>query len=108
MSAPEIQVHKVITELPRIAFKAKGNILFLNLAEIFAVQAESNYVSSRRTQLVATNTTSIWCASPLVPGGQAKALWFYSYPPLSRECFGCRANQTFIDRRVQAVFERWE
>lgn len=50
MSAPEIQVHKVITELPRIAFKAKGNILFLNLAEIFAVQAESNYVSLRRTQ----------------------------------------------------------
>src|ERR1700732_4365539 len=32
---------------PRIAFKAKGRILFLNLAEIVAVQAEGNYVSLR-------------------------------------------------------------
>jgi two-component system LytT family response regulator len=30
---------------PRIAFKAKGRILFLELAEIVAVQAEGNYVS---------------------------------------------------------------
>jgi DNA-binding LytR/AlgR family response regulator len=30
---------------PRIAFKAKGRILFLDLAEIMAVQAEGNYVS---------------------------------------------------------------
>jgi DNA-binding LytR/AlgR family response regulator len=30
---------------PRIAFKAKGRILFLDLAEIVAVQAEGNYVS---------------------------------------------------------------
>ena len=29
----------------RIAFKAKGKILFLNLAEIVAVEAEGNYVS---------------------------------------------------------------
>ena len=32
-------------QAPRIAFKAKGRILFLELAEIVAVQAEGNYVS---------------------------------------------------------------
>ena len=47
MSAPEVQDHKAIAETPRIAFKAKGNILFLDLAEILAVQAEGNYVSLR-------------------------------------------------------------
>jgi DNA-binding LytR/AlgR family response regulator len=35
-------------QAPRIAFKAKGRILFLDLAEIVAVQAEGNYVSLRR------------------------------------------------------------
>ena len=34
-------------QAPRIAFKAKGRILFLNLAEVVAVQAEGNYVSLR-------------------------------------------------------------
>ena len=35
---------------PRIAIKAKGKILFLNVAEIMAVQAEGNYISlSHRT-----------------------------------------------------------
>lgn len=34
-------------QTPRIAFKAKGRILFLDLAEIVAVQAEGNYVSLR-------------------------------------------------------------
>jgi len=32
-------------QAPRIAFKAKGRILFLDLAEIEAVHAEGNYVS---------------------------------------------------------------
>jgi DNA-binding LytR/AlgR family response regulator len=32
---------------PRIAFKSKGRILFVDLAEIVAVQAEGNYVSLR-------------------------------------------------------------
>ena len=32
-------------QAPRIAFKAKGRIIFLELAEIVAVQAEGNYVS---------------------------------------------------------------
>ena len=47
MRAPEVQDYKAIAEAPRIAFKAKGNILFLDLAEILAVQAEGNYVSLR-------------------------------------------------------------
>jgi DNA-binding LytR/AlgR family response regulator len=34
-----------IRQAPRIAFKVKGRILFLELAEIVAVQAEGNYVS---------------------------------------------------------------
>ena len=34
-------------QAPRIAFKAKGRILFVDLAEIVAVQAEGNYVSLR-------------------------------------------------------------
>jgi two-component system LytT family response regulator len=34
-------------QTPRIAFKAKGRILFLDLTEIVAVQAEGNYVSLR-------------------------------------------------------------
>lgn len=34
-------------QAPRIAFKAKGRIMFLDLAEIVAVQAEGNYVSLR-------------------------------------------------------------
>jgi two-component system LytT family response regulator len=32
-------------QAPRIAFKAKGSILLLDLAEILTVQAENNYVS---------------------------------------------------------------
>jgi len=32
---------------PRIAFKAKGSILLLDLADLLAVQAEGNYVSLR-------------------------------------------------------------
>ena len=32
-------------QAPRIAFKAKGRILFLDLTDILAVQAEGNYVS---------------------------------------------------------------
>jgi len=38
---------EVIAKRPRIAFKVKGSILFLDLAEIVAVQAEGNYVSLR-------------------------------------------------------------
>jgi DNA-binding LytR/AlgR family response regulator len=45
MSGREIQDQKANT--PRIAIKAKGSILFLELADILAVQAEGNYVSLR-------------------------------------------------------------
>jgi two-component system LytT family response regulator len=34
-------------QTPRIAIKAKGKILFLDVAEIVAVQAEGNYISLR-------------------------------------------------------------
>ena len=34
-------------QAPRIAFKAKGSILLLDLADVLAVQAEGNYVSLR-------------------------------------------------------------
>jgi len=34
-------------QAPRIAIKAKGKILFLDLAEIVTVQAEGNYISLR-------------------------------------------------------------
>jgi DNA-binding LytR/AlgR family response regulator len=36
-----------LIQVPRIAFKTNGRILFLDLAEIVAVQAEGNYVSLR-------------------------------------------------------------
>ena len=46
MSAREIQDQKAIAQqAPRIAFKANGSILLLDLADISAVQAEGNYVS---------------------------------------------------------------
>ena len=46
MSAREIQDQKAISpKAPRIAFKANGSILLLDLADISAVQAEGNYVS---------------------------------------------------------------
>jgi DNA-binding LytR/AlgR family response regulator len=38
---------EVKRQAPRIAVKAKGSILFLDLADISAVQAEGNYVSLR-------------------------------------------------------------
>ena len=34
-------------QMPRIAFKAKGSILLLDLADVLAVEAEGNYVSLR-------------------------------------------------------------
>ena len=56
--------------VPRIAFKAKGRILFLDLAEIVAVQAEGNYVSLRQrpsSYLVHESLSSI--AEKLKPYG---------------------------------------
>ena len=46
MSVRELQDQKAIApQAPRIAFKANGSILLLDLADISAVQAEGNYVS---------------------------------------------------------------
>lgn len=54
----------------RIAFKAKGSILFLDLADILAVQAEGNYVSlrhQRQSYLVRESLSSM--AEKLKPYG---------------------------------------
>ena len=46
MSAREVQDQRALApQAPRIAFKANGSILLLDLADISAVQAEGNYVS---------------------------------------------------------------
>jgi DNA-binding LytR/AlgR family response regulator len=55
---------------PRIAFKAKGSILLLDLADILAVQAEGNYVSLQhhpKSYLVHESLSSI--AEKLKPYG---------------------------------------
>ncbi len=57
-------------QAPRIAFKARGRIIFLDLAGIFAVQAEGNYVSLRHrsdSYLVHESLSSI--AEKLKPYG---------------------------------------
>ena len=57
-------------QAPRIAFKAKGSILLLYLADIWAVQAEGNYVSLRHQRnpyLVRESLSSI--AEKLKPYG---------------------------------------
>ena len=57
-------------QAPRIAFKAKGRILFVDLAEIVAVQAEGNYVSLQhrpRPYLLRESLSSI--AEKLKPFG---------------------------------------
>ena len=55
---------------PRIAFKSKGKILFLDLAEIVAVQAEGNYVSLLHRPHVYLLRESLSCmAEKLKPYG---------------------------------------
>ena len=57
-------------QAPRIAFKAKGRILLLDLADILAVQAEGNYVSlqhRRNSYLVHESLSSM--AEKLKPYG---------------------------------------
>jgi len=49
-------------QVSRIAFRAKGSILFLDLADILAVQAEGNYVSlqhQRQSYLVRESLSSM-------------------------------------------------
>jgi two-component system LytT family response regulator len=57
-------------QAPRIAFKAKGGILLLDLADILAVQAEGNYVSLRhRTNLYLVHESLSSMAEKLKPYG---------------------------------------
>jgi DNA-binding LytR/AlgR family response regulator len=63
---------EVITkrQAPRIAFKAKGAILLLDLADILAVQAEGNYVSLRpRTNSYLVHESLSSMAEKLKPYG---------------------------------------
>src|ERR1700730_13525548 len=56
--------------MPRIAFKAKGSILLLDLADILAVQAEGNYVSLRpRTNSYLVHESLSSMAEKLKPFG---------------------------------------
>ncbi len=91
-------------QAPRIAFKVKGRILFLELAEIVAVQAEGNYVSLQHRpnpHLLHESLSSM--------AEKLKPLRFYSYPPLGRrEYFGRGGDPTFTRRRVQATSKRWK
>jgi DNA-binding LytR/AlgR family response regulator len=57
-------------QAPRIAFKAKGSILLLDLADILAVQAEGNYVSlQHRTNLYLVHESLSSMAEKLKPHG---------------------------------------
>ena len=57
-------------QVPRIAFRAKGSILVLDLADIFAVQAEGNYVSLRHQRKPYLVRESLSCiAETLKPYG---------------------------------------
>jgi DNA-binding LytR/AlgR family response regulator len=57
-------------EAPRIAFKANGSILLLDLADILAVQAEGNYVSLRpRTNSYLVHESLSSMAEKLKPYG---------------------------------------
>jgi DNA-binding LytR/AlgR family response regulator len=57
-------------QAPRIAFKAKGGILLLDLADILAVQAEGNYVSLRhRTNAYLVHESLSSMAEKLKPYG---------------------------------------
>ena len=57
-------------QAPRIAFKAKGSILLLDLADILAVQAEGNYVSLRpRTNSYLVHESLSSMAEKLKPYG---------------------------------------
>jgi len=57
-------------QAPRIAIKAKGKTLFLDVAEIVAVQAEGNYISLRhRTNTYLVRESLSFMAEKLKPYG---------------------------------------
>ena len=66
--APPIQEQKQPS--PRVAIKVKGKILFINLSDVFAIEAEGNYVSLQRhgrTYLLRQSISAI--AEKLEPQG---------------------------------------
>jgi DNA-binding LytR/AlgR family response regulator len=46
--SPASRMHEQKQASPRVAVKVKGKILFINLSDVVAVQAEGNYVSLQR------------------------------------------------------------
>ena len=46
--SPASRMHEQKQPSPRVAVKVKGKILFINLSDVVAVQAEGNYVSLQR------------------------------------------------------------
>jgi LytTr DNA-binding domain len=91
-------------QAPRIAFKVKGRILFLDLADIFAVQAEGNYVSLRhRSNPYLVHESLSFMAERLKPYGFIRI-----HRSVVREYFGRGGDPTFADGRVQAACKRWK
>ena len=91
-------------QAPRIAFKAKGRILFLDLAEIVAVQAEGNYVSLRHRPnpyLLRESLSSM--AEKLKPYGFIRI-----HRSVVVNICGGEGDSTFADGRVQAAGKRRE
>ena len=91
-------------QAPRIAIKAKGKILFLDVGEIVAVQAEGNYISLRhRTNPYLARESLSSMAEKLKP---------YGFVRIARSVvvkyIGGRRDPTFTDGRVQAACKRWE
>jgi two-component system LytT family response regulator len=46
---PDFRMQEQNQPSPRVAIKVKGKILFINLSDVVAVQAEGDYVSLQRT-----------------------------------------------------------
>ena len=71
MDATPIHTNRFVDPAsPRIAFKANGSILFLDLADIWAVQAEGNYVSLQpRTIPYLVHESLSYMAQKLKPYG---------------------------------------
>jgi hypothetical protein len=87
-------------QAPRIAFKAKGRILFVDLAEIVAVQAEGNYVSLRHRPNPYLLHESL--------SSMAEKLKPYGFIRIHRSVVGRGGDSTFANRRVQVACKRWE
>jgi hypothetical protein len=88
---------------PRIAFKSKGRILFVDLAEIMAVQAEGNYVSLRHRPNPYLLRESL--------SSMAEKLKPYGFIRIHRSVvvnIAGRGDPTFTYGRVQAACRRWD